>query len=230
MVPHVRQLLGAFLFSGDAVDKPIRVLSGGERHRLALALLLLRTTNCLLLDEPTNHLDMTAKAVLLDALRSYTGTVVIVAHDRYILDELPEQVIEVGAGHATRYMGNYEDYLRQRAAELNGGSPHHAEVHDAAVADDDPPEAPAKSAPAPRPAGKADKKEARKEAKKKRDLEQTESAISEKESALSEIEAQINRPDFHDEHDNPQQVYSEYAKLKRDIEQLYGKLERLEVD
>ena len=112
--PFVRALLGAFLFSGDAVDKRIGVLSGGERSRLALAKLLLSPANCLLLDEPTNHLDLTAKEVLLDALKSYGGTIVIVAHDRYLLDELPTQVIEVGAGHATRYLGNYEDYLRAK--------------------------------------------------------------------------------------------------------------------
>ena len=116
--PHVRGLLGAFLFSGDAIEKRVGVLSGGERSRLALAKLLLEPLNCLLLDEPTNHLDLTAKEVLLDALRAYNGTIVIVAHDRYILDELPTQVIEVGNGHAVRYLGNYEDYVRakERAA------------------------------------------------------------------------------------------------------------------
>ena len=112
--PFVRAMLGAFLFSGDAVDKRIGVLSGGERSRLALAKLLLSPANCLLLDEPTNHLDLTAKEVLLDALKSYGGTIIIVAHDRYLLDELPTQVIEVGAGHAVRYLGNYEDYVRAK--------------------------------------------------------------------------------------------------------------------
>ncbi|MCW5889666.1 MAG: ABC-F family ATP-binding cassette domain-containing protein [bacterium] len=114
--PQVRGLLGAFLFSGDAVDKRVGVLSGGERSRLALAKLLLEPSNCLLLDEPTNHLDLAAKEVLLDALLSYGGTVVIVAHDRYILDRLPTQIIEVGHGQAVRWHGNYEDYLRQKAA------------------------------------------------------------------------------------------------------------------
>jgi ATP-binding cassette subfamily F protein 3 len=115
--PHVRGLLGAFLFSGESVEKRVGVLSGGERSRLALAKLLLEPMNCLLLDEPTNHLDLTAKEVLLDALLAYGGSVVIVAHDRYILDRLPTQVIEVGRGRAVRYLGNYEDYLRQKAAE-----------------------------------------------------------------------------------------------------------------
>ena len=112
--PHVRGILGAFLFSGDAVEKRVSVLSGGERSRLALAKLLLEPANCLLLDEPTNHLDLTAKEVLLDGLLAYPGTLVIVAHDRYLLDRLPTQVIEVGSGHAVRYLGNYEDYLRAK--------------------------------------------------------------------------------------------------------------------
>ncbi|HEV7734152.1 MAG TPA: ABC-F family ATP-binding cassette domain-containing protein [Candidatus Binatia bacterium] len=114
--PHVRGLLGAFLFSGDAVEKRVGVLSGGERSRLVLAKLLLEPANCLLLDEPTNHLDLAAKEVLLEALLAYSGTIIIVAHDRYILDRLPTQVIEVGGGHAVRWLGNYEDYLRQKDA------------------------------------------------------------------------------------------------------------------
>jgi ATP-binding cassette subfamily F protein 3 len=113
--PHVRTLLGAFLFSGDAVEKRVGVLSGGERSRLALAKILLEPRNVLLLDEPTNHLDLTAKEVLLDALGAYGGTIVIVAHDRYILDRLPTHVIEVGTGKAVFYHGNYEDYVQQKA-------------------------------------------------------------------------------------------------------------------
>jgi ATP-binding cassette subfamily F protein 3 len=80
-----------------------------------LAKILLEPRNCLLLDEPTNHLDLTAKEVLLGALQAYGGTIVIVAHDRYILDKLPTHVIEVGTGKATLHHGNYEDYLRAKA-------------------------------------------------------------------------------------------------------------------
>jgi len=120
--PHVRALLGAFLFSGDAVEKRTGVLSGGERSRLALAKLLLEPLNCLLLDEPTNHLDLTAKEVLMEALLAYKGTLVIVAHDRYLLDRLPTQVIEVGNGKAVRYLGNYEDYLRAKASAAAAAS------------------------------------------------------------------------------------------------------------
>jgi ATP-binding cassette subfamily F protein 3 len=129
-VPQVRGLLGAFLFSGDSVDKKISVLSGGERNRLALALMLLRPGNVLLLDEPTNHLDMAAKDVLLEALRSFEGTLVFVSHDRYFLSGLANRVIEVGGGTLRDHPGDYESYLWKKerelaalaAAEANGGS------------------------------------------------------------------------------------------------------------
>ncbi len=218
LVPQVRHLLGAFLFSGDSVDKPTKVLSGGERNRLALALLLLQPPNCLLLDEPTNHLDMTAKQVLLEALQQYAGTVVLVAHDRYILDQLPEEVIEVGAGHATRYLGNYEDYLARKAAESNGATPLRGNTSARPPAPPSPPPpAIAERAPRSRAAGK-----------RERTVASLEQEIAAKEDALTAVSALINTPDFYQTHPSPQQAFSEYAQLRRDIDQLYAKLERLE--
>ncbi|HEY7338820.1 MAG TPA: ABC-F family ATP-binding cassette domain-containing protein [Bryobacteraceae bacterium] len=108
---ELRTLLGCFLFSDEDVFKRIGVLSGGERNRYALARMLVAPSNFLLLDEPTNHLDMRAKDVLLEALRSYTGTVVFVSHDRYFIDNLATRVIEIEDGHVHVYPGNYEDYL-----------------------------------------------------------------------------------------------------------------------
>jgi ATP-binding cassette, subfamily F, member 3 len=108
---ELRSLLGCFLFQADDVFKRIGVLSGGERGRYALLRLLLHPANFLLLDEPTNHLDMRAKDVLLDALAEYTGTVVLVSHDRYFIDKLATRVFEVGDGRVQVYPGNYEDYL-----------------------------------------------------------------------------------------------------------------------
>jgi ATP-binding cassette, subfamily F, member 3 len=107
---ELRSLLGCFLFSGDDVFKRIGVLSGGERNRYALLRMLLNPANFLLLDEPTNHLDMRAKDVLLKALSDYTGTVVFVSHDRYLIDKLATRVFEVGEGRVELYPGNYEDY------------------------------------------------------------------------------------------------------------------------
>jgi ATP-binding cassette subfamily F protein 3 len=114
---EIRSLLGAMLFSGDEVQKRVGVLSGGERARLALAKVIARRNNCLLLDEPTNNLDIVAKETLLEALRRFPGTVLIVSHDRHILNQLVTQVIEVGHGHAARYLGNYDDYLAKKAQE-----------------------------------------------------------------------------------------------------------------
>ena len=225
LVPQVRSLLGAFLFSGDAVDKKVRVLSGGERNRLALSLLLLHPPNCLLLDEPTNHLDMTAKQVLLEALQRYTGTLVLVAHDRYVLDHLPEEIIEVGAGHATRYLGNYEDYVQRKVAETNGNLPPPIEVYDTAVAAGDEPLAPVPSVAERRAVAKS---EARVAARRERDQARLEQEITDKEDALAAVSAVINAPDFYRTHDSPQQLFSRYAELKRDIDALYAKLERLE--
>ncbi len=117
-VPEVqlRSLLGCFLFSGDDVFKPLGVLSGGERNRYALARILVSPSNFLLLDEPTNHLDMRAKDVLLEAIASFSGTVVFVSHDRYFIDRLATRVLEVAEGSVTSHEGNYEDYLRRKEA------------------------------------------------------------------------------------------------------------------
>jgi len=115
IVPQLRTLLGCFLFSGDSIEKPVSVLSGGERSRLVLCKLLLSPANCLLLDEPTNHLDIRSKDILMDSLRDYGGTLVFVSHDRYFLDGLATKVLEIGNLTAAPYIGNYEDYLRKKA-------------------------------------------------------------------------------------------------------------------
>src|SRR5271168_3966126 len=108
---ELRSLLGCFLFSGDDVFKTLGVLSGGERNRYALAKILVSPANFLLLDEPTNHLDLRAKDVLLEAINSFTGTVIFVSHDRYFIDRLATRVFEVVDGKVNVYPGNYEDYL-----------------------------------------------------------------------------------------------------------------------
>lgn len=118
MLPKLRNLLGAFLFRDDDIEKPISVLSGGERSRLAMLKLLLKPSNLLVLDEPTNHLDLTSKDILLEALRKYEGTVIFVSHDRQFLDELADRVLELSCGSAPRiYHGNYVYYLEKKAQE-----------------------------------------------------------------------------------------------------------------
>ncbi|HNX98785.1 MAG TPA: ATP-binding cassette domain-containing protein, partial [Candidatus Aminicenantes bacterium] len=111
-----RNLLGAFLFSGDDVQKKVEVLSGGEKSRLALLRLLLQASNCLILDEPTNHLDSKTREVFQRALRGYGGTVVIVSHDRSFLDSLVTRVLELREGRVTDYPGNYTEFISHRAA------------------------------------------------------------------------------------------------------------------
>ena len=116
LLPKVRNLLGAFLFRGDDVEKPVRVLSGGERSRLALLTMLLKPANLLILDEPTNHLDLTSKDVLLEALKSFQGTVLFVSHDRGFIEELADRVLELEPDESARwYVGNYDYYLQKKA-------------------------------------------------------------------------------------------------------------------
>ncbi|MDD2500097.1 MAG: ABC-F family ATP-binding cassette domain-containing protein [Geobacter sp.] len=109
----IMNLLGAFLFSGDAVDKRIENLSGGEKSRVVLATLLARPINFLILDEPTNHLDIRSREMLLSALQNFTGTVMLVSHDRHFLRLLVDRVIEVDHGEMRTYEGNYEYYLEK---------------------------------------------------------------------------------------------------------------------
>jgi ATP-binding cassette subfamily F protein 3 len=109
----IRNLLGAFLFSGDAVDKRIENLSGGEKSRVVLATLLARPVNFLVLDEPTNHLDIRSREILLDALQRFSGTVVLVSHDRHFLRSLVDRVFEIDHGEMRVYEGNYGYYLEK---------------------------------------------------------------------------------------------------------------------
>jgi ATP-binding cassette subfamily F protein 3 len=105
-----RKLLGGFFFTGEAVDKPVHVLSGGERTRLRLAKMLFSGANALLLDEPTNHLDIASRATLENALRDYEGTVILVSHDRTFLDAVATRIVEIKDGRVRSFPGNYSDY------------------------------------------------------------------------------------------------------------------------
>ena len=109
---RVNDLLGAFMFGGELSEKKVKVLSGGERSRLAMIKLLLEPVNLLILDEPTNHLDMMSKDVLNDAIKAFDGTAIIVSHDREFLDGLVDKVYEFAAGHVREHLGGIYDYLR----------------------------------------------------------------------------------------------------------------------
>jgi ATP-binding cassette subfamily F protein 3 len=224
MVPKLRNILGAFLFSGDDIEKYVKVLSGGERNRLALAKLLLRPANLLLLDEPTNHLDLQSKQVLLDALKGYRGTIVFVSHDRYFVDQLATRVLEVGGGRVESYIGNYEDFLL--AKQRLGDSSHSAQrveqhVQQAVVEPSQEKEA--------RKQAHAERKEEQRRAKKlQRQLEELEQQIEQFEQQLADLEQLMADPDLYQDQQRWRQVSGEHTTLKDQLDCAYSRWEELQ--
>ncbi|HYB72124.1 MAG TPA: ABC-F family ATP-binding cassette domain-containing protein [Candidatus Sulfotelmatobacter sp.] len=129
---RLRGILGAFLFGGDDVEKKVAVLSGGERARLALAKMLVRPANFLCLDEPTNHLDLPAREVLEAALARFEGTIVFISHDRYFMNRLATQVVEVKGGRLRAFPGDYDAYLERASREAAAAAPRGAAAGQAA--------------------------------------------------------------------------------------------------
>jgi ATP-binding cassette subfamily F protein 3 len=119
-VGRLRTILGCFLFSGDAVDKRVAVLSGGEKARLALAKMLVRPAALLCMDEPTNHLDLASKEVLEEALQAFTGTIVFISHDRYFINRIATRVVETDGGRLTSYPGDYDAYVSAKTGAAAG--------------------------------------------------------------------------------------------------------------
>jgi ATP-binding cassette subfamily F protein 3 len=221
MVPQLRNILGAFLFHGDDVDKKVKVLSGGEKSRLALARMLLIPVNVLLLDEPTNHLDLDSKAILLEALQAYKGTIVFVSHDRYFLDELATKVAEVGSGKIELHWGGYPDFLRSKEPVPPPALDGEAETTETVESVEPPkpePKKEAKGSPSP------SKNRAR--ALQQR-VEELEAAIDDTETAIASLEARMSVPGFYDDADGSASVVATHEKLKATLEGLYREWEAI---
>jgi ATP-binding cassette subfamily F protein 3 len=239
MVPHIRNILGGFLFSGDDVDKPVRVLSGGERTRLAVARMLLRPSNTLVLDEPTNHLDLDSKDVLLEALEDFGGTLIFVSHDRYFVDKLATKVVDIGHGRALLYPGTYEEFLWSRKQQMAAVP---APVEQPAPQPAARATAHARASAAPRPSTKADaqityverkrqESEARRDKKaadaRRRRVEELEARIADRERAIKEIEATMSAPGFYDDHESAKPVIDRHQALMWEVGDLMNQWEAL---
>jgi ATP-binding cassette, subfamily F, member 3 len=254
MVPHIRTILGGFLFSGDDIEKPVRVLSGGERTRLAVARMLLRPANTLLLDEPTNHLDLESKDVLLEALEDFGGTLIFVSHDRYFVDKLATKVIDIGHGEAVVYPGNYEEFLWSRKARSEAGGARREEKRDGKrVQNQAAPKAPAAppasrlappasrlAPPASRlaPPSYEEKKKADAEARRvkkesearQRRVADLEARIGRAEAEIKELESRMSAPGFYGDHEASRPVINRHQALMWEVGDLMNQWEALQAD
>lgn len=215
----IRDILGAFMFGGEASDKKVKVLSGGERSRLALIRLLLEPVNFLILDEPTNHLDMRTKDVLKEALTAFDGTVIVVSHDRDFLKGLVSRVYEFGGGNIREHIGGIEDYLQDKEREENATrnetltAPKPTEEKNAEVSE-----------------GKRSYEERKEFARLKRKAEKEVAQLKEKVTALetekAEIEEKLATPEGAADTD----LYTRYTALQQEIRETEERWEQALTD
>ena len=209
----IRDILGAFMFGGEASDKKVKVLSGGERTRLAMIKLLLEPVNFLILDEPTNHLDMRSKDVLKDAIREFDGTVILVSHDRDFLDGLATKVYEFGGGVVKEHLGGIYDFLQKKQIEsLN-------ELQKAPALSTSPSGGKENTDTATQSSGAKLSYEEQKELNKKlkkleRRVADCESEIEQTESAIAILEARMATP----EGASDMALYEQHQKLKQQLD------------
>jgi ATP-binding cassette subfamily F protein 3 len=225
MVPKLRDILGAFLFTGDDIHKKVGVLSGGERNRLALAKMLLRPSNLLLMDEPTNHLDLFSKEVLLDALRTFDGTVVFVSHDRYFVNGLANRIIEVADGGLENYYGDYEYYLGKKAGQAVAVVAQSGAANNESGRSADPAALPEQPKEDRKRGREEEKQRKRDDDRRQKQLGEIEKEIARTESEVARLEAEMGQPGFFDDLERGKEGGERHAALNARLEELYGEWE-----
>ena len=208
----INDILGAFMFGGEESDKKVKVLSGGERSRLAMIRLLLEPVNLLILDEPTNHLDMPSKDVLKEAIKAFDGTAIIVSHDREFLDGLVTKVYEFGGGKVREHLGGIYDFLREKKiSDLNQLGAKPAAIREVAempsAANVPIPEEPLKKA-----MSYAEHKEQQKRIKRaEKAVKESEQKIEKMEQRLKELDELLMQP----ENASDMKLVTEYTSTKK---------------
>ena len=226
---RINDILGAFMFGGEASDKKVKVLSGGERSRLAMIRLLLEPVNLLILDEPTNHLDMPSKDVLKEAIKAFDGTAIIVSHDREFLDGLVSKVYEFGGGRVREHLGGIYDFLQAKQiselSELGKGS-NNSQGGTAAVPgreQSSPKEGTSAEMPS-KSQSYAEKKEVQKKLRKaERAVEESERKISDMERRLKELDELLMNP----ANASNMEFVTEYTTIKKSLDEEVERWERL---
>lgn len=213
---RIRNVLAAFLFTGEDVFKKIGDLSGGERGRVSLAKLMLSSANFLILDEPTNHLDITSKEILENAIRSYTGTVLYVSHDRYFINQTATRIVELKDRQLTSYIGNYDYYETHRTGAVSGGTPF-------TPISGSQPEKPAQTESQAKLAWKENKAEAARQRKRANDIKKLEDAIEVLEEKIAGIDEQFALPENATNVGLLNDLTKERAAAEQELDELYSR-------
>jgi len=222
-VTEIRNLLGAFLFRGEEVDKNVQVLSGGEKSRLALAKMIVQPANLLILDEPTNHLDMNSQEILQAAMAQYDGTIIIVSHNRHFVNRFVNKVLEIRNGRATLYEGNIDDYLykletRQESFEKEEGGNDREENNQVKQ----------RGRAVRQEQAKIRQEKSRKLNPLKNEAGKVEENIDRFETRKSELEKLMADPQFYRDQEKFAESSKEYSSLERKLDRLYQSWEDLQ--